>query len=90
MCVCSLSGVSLFSTLWTVAHQAPLFMGILQARILEWVAMLLQEIFQAQGSNPCLLHLLHWQAVSLPPMPPGKPIALTTLSIKWSLEGYSP
>ena len=26
------------ATLWTVARQAPLFMGILQARILEWVA----------------------------------------------------
>ena len=26
-------------TPWTVAHQAPLFMGILQAGILEWVAM---------------------------------------------------
>ena len=34
-----LSHVLLFATLWTVAHQAPLFMGILQARILEWVAM---------------------------------------------------
>ena len=30
----------LFATLWTVALQAPLSMGILQARILEWVAML--------------------------------------------------
>ena len=29
-----------FVTLWTVAHQAPLSTGILQARILEWVAML--------------------------------------------------
>ena len=28
-----------FPTLWTVTHQAPLSMGILQARILEWVAM---------------------------------------------------
>ena len=28
-----------FATPWTVAHQAPLSMGILQARILEWVAM---------------------------------------------------
>ena len=27
-----------FVTPWTVAHQAPLSMGILQARILEWVA----------------------------------------------------
>jgi len=26
-------------TPWTVAHQAPLSMGMLQARILEWVAM---------------------------------------------------
>ena len=30
----------LFLTLWAVALQAPLSMGILQARILEWVAML--------------------------------------------------
>ena len=34
-----LSHVRLFATPWTVAHQAPLSMGILQARILEWVAM---------------------------------------------------
>ena len=32
--------VRLFATPWTIAHQAPLFMGILQARILEWMAML--------------------------------------------------
>ena len=42
--------------------------GILQARILEWVACcaLLQEIFLTQGLNHCLLCLLHWQADSLP------------------------
>ena len=45
---------------------------ILQARILEWVA-ILQGIFLAQGSNSCLLWLLHWQAGSLPLAPPGKP-----------------
>ena len=38
----------LFATLWTVAHQAPLSMGILQARILEWVAML----FSRGSSQP--------------------------------------
>ena len=27
MCVCMLSHVQLFATPWTVAHQAPLFMG---------------------------------------------------------------
>ena len=34
-----LSHVWLFETPWTVARQAPLSIGILQARILEWVAM---------------------------------------------------
>ena len=34
-----LSRVWLFVTPWTVAYQAPLSVGILQARILEWVAM---------------------------------------------------
>ena len=32
------SHVRLFVTPWTVAHQAPLSMGILQAGILEWVS----------------------------------------------------
>ena len=32
----------------------------------------LQGIFLTQGSNPCLLHLLHWQAGSSV-APPGKP-----------------
>ena len=47
--------------------------GVLQARVLEWGAIfLLQRIFPTQGSNPHLLHLLHWQVGSLPLSPPGK------------------
>ena len=39
-CVLShFSHVPFFVTPWTVARQAPLPVGILQARILEWVAM---------------------------------------------------
>ena len=38
-CAWFLSCVWLFVTPWTAACQAPLSMGILQARILEWVAM---------------------------------------------------
>ena len=38
-CAYSLSHARRFSTPWTIAGQAPLSMGILQARILEWVAM---------------------------------------------------
>ena len=34
---------------------------------------LLQSIFLTQGWNPGLLHLLHWQAESLPLELPGKP-----------------
>ena len=39
--------------------------GILQARILEWVACysLLQGIFPIQESNPCLLSLLHCKQI---------------------------
>ena len=37
--------------------------GILQARILEWVAISFSRgIFLTQGSNLCLLHFLHWWA----------------------------
>ena len=39
VCVLSHSVVSYSVTPWTVARQAPLSMGIFQARILEWVAM---------------------------------------------------
>ena len=33
------SHVGLFATPWTLAYLAPLSMGILQAKILEWVTM---------------------------------------------------
>ena len=37
--------IQLFATPWTLAHQAPLSMGILQARILEWV-----DVSSSRGS----------------------------------------
>ena len=48
--------------------------GVLEARILAWAVML-----SSKGSSwprdwtPCLLHILHWQAGSLPLMSPGNP-----------------
>ena len=39
---------------------------------------LIQEIFQTQGSNPCLLPLLHWQVGSLP-LAPRKKLLVDTL-----------
>ena len=34
---CAVLGCLVFETPWTVAHQAPLSMGILQAKMLKWV-----------------------------------------------------
>ena len=47
--------------------------GILRVEIGGNCHVLLQRIFLTPGSNLHLLHLLHWQVVSLQIMPPGKP-----------------
>ena len=72
--------LSRFSCVWcfvilqTIAHQAPLSMGILQGRILgESCHAFLRGIFLTQGSNPRVLWVLRWQVGSLPLAPPGKP-----------------
>ena len=57
--------------------QAPLFMGILQARILEWAAMPSSRgIFPAQGWNPRSPAL---QADCLLTEPPGEPFQIDTM-----------
>ena len=58
------SSIWLFVTLWTLACQAPLSLGILQGRTLEWVAMPSSRVY---CRSPVL------QADSLPSEPPGKP-----------------
>ena len=69
-CCAVLSRVRLFGTPFTVAHQAPLSMGILQARMLEWVAMPPSGDIPNPGIKPRSLTL---QAYSLLYEPPGKP-----------------
>ena len=62
-----LSRVWLFVTSWTVAHQAPLSMGFFPGKNTGVDChFLLQGTFPTQESSPCLLHILHWQADSLP------------------------
>ena len=59
-----------FVTPWTVARQAPLSMGILQARILEWIAMPPSGgSFQPRDWT----QVSRLQADSLPSEPLGKP-----------------
>ena len=55
-----------FVTPWTVALQAPLFMGFPSKNLGVGCHLLLQGIFLTQGSNRCLLCLLHWQVNFLP------------------------
>ena len=47
--------------------------GISQARIPEWVAISSSRGSSRLGIKPALLHLLHWQADSLPLCRPGRP-----------------
>ena len=59
-----LSRGRLWATPWTAARQAPLSLGFSKNSGVDCHA-LLQGIFPTQGSNPCLLCLLHWQEGSL-------------------------
>ena len=77
LCVLSCSAVSNSATPWTVAHQAPLSMGILEARILEWVAMPTSR-GSSQTRDQTQASALHVD--SLPSEPPRKRWIRTTNS----------
>ena len=66
------SYVQLFAAPWTVAPHSPLSMGFSRQENWSGLPCPLQGIFPTQGSNLCLLHLLHWQAGSLPLVSPGR------------------
>ena len=71
VCAKSLRHVWLFAIPWTIAPSGSSVHWILEARMLEWVAMSSSRgIFLTQGLNLCLLCLLHWQAGSWPLAPP--------------------
>jgi len=77
--------VSDSETPWTVARQAPLSKGVLQARILEWVAMPSSRGSPQPRIKPRSPAL---QADSLPSESPGKPnTGAGSLSL---LQGISP
>ena len=57
--------------------------GILQQEYWSGLPCPPPGIFPTQGSNPCLLRLLHWPTGSLPLAPPGKPqLAISPYKIK--------
>ena len=84
LCLCAKS-LQLCSTLCDPVHcslPGSCVHGILQARILDSVAMLSSGggVFPTQESNWYLLCLLHWHVGSLPLAPPGKPIQKLSLA----------
>ena len=67
------SGHSVVSTLCDTLDSS--VHGVLQARILEWVALgSPSEGSSPPGMEPSLLNVLHWQAGSLPLGPAGTPL----------------
>ena len=74
VCVCTHAHIHLVAQLcltlfdpWDYSPPGSSIHGILQARILEWVAISSSGgSSPTQGSNPCLLCLLHQQVDSLP------------------------
>ena len=73
-----LSGVRLFVTPWTVAHLLCPWNSPGNNTGVGWY-FLLQGIFLTQGWNTILLHLLHWQADSLPLHHLGSPLHIKLL-----------
>ena len=79
-----LNRVQFFATPWPVSHQAPLSMpGILQARILEWVAISYskgssQPRNQTRISSPVLAGMFFIIE------PPWEPYIINTLIYKWN------
>ena len=78
VCMCTLSCFSCgqpFATPWTIDYQALLFMGF--SRQEYWSGLPCPPPWNLldQGLNPYLC-LLHWQAGSLPLVPPGFPKVL--------------
>ena len=71
MCAQSLSRVQLFSTTWTVAHQAPLSMGFSRQEHWSGLPFPSPEDLHSPGIKPKSPAL---QATSLPSEPQGKPI----------------
>ena len=75
---CMLSCVQLFVIPWTIAHQTSLSMKFSRKKYWSGLPFPLPEDLPNTGSNLCLLRLLHWQEVSLPLVPPAKPLLTYT------------
>ena len=67
------SGVQLFATQQTVAQQVPLSMGFSRREYWSGLPCPPPGDVPNPGIEPVSLKSVHWQASSLPLVPPGKP-----------------
>ena len=74
VCACALFSVWLFTDPMDSSPPSSSVHGILQARILEWVAISFSRIFPTQGLKLNLINLLPWQVDSWALAPPGQPL----------------
>ena len=66
-----------------VAHQAPLSMEFSRQEYWNGLPFPTPGDLPDPGIELCLLHLLHWQADSLPTAPPEKPLRWCYLALKF-------
>ena len=76
--------VQLFVTPWTIARQAPLVHGILQARLLEWVAIPCSSICSRPRDRTCVPCTAGGFFTA---EPAGKPYVLLTL-VNYDVLGF--
>ena len=70
--VCVFNHSVVAGSLWTVTHQAPLFVGFSRQEDCSGSPFPLQGVFPTQGLGPHLLCLWQWQPGSLPLSPLGR------------------
>ena len=88
VCVCVLSRfrcTCLFETLWTIAHQALLSVGFSRQEPWSGLPYPPPGDLLTQGSDLCLLRLLHWQAGSLLLSHRGSPMLTSVTDISGCL-----
>ena len=89
-CAQTLSYAQLFVTPWTTDRQAPLSMGFYQQEYWSGLPSLSPWDHLIQGSNPCLLYLVHWQTDSLPLCHLGSPLLAAAKSLQSCLTLCDP
>ena len=75
-------------TPWTVACQALLSREFSRQDYWSGLSFPSSGDLSIQGLNPCLLHLLHWQAGSLLAKPPGKLIIYILFGLVFTQSNY--